>query len=153
MKGTKDWFEKTDKPLDRYAKMGRPEFWTADRISGVISDLEEWVKKDDSICMAGFRADYYLTKDVIHSIRTKSNDFSRAYANAQQKVAERLAKQTGKGAHPSVFNKYAAVYDSDLKDHEIEMVKIKSKADAEGAALSLDQIRKLYADGKLDKSQ
>lgn len=121
MIGTKGWFSSSDTPLQKQAKVGAPTQWTEERINNVILDLIEWAEKDDSICLAGFRADYYLSKRQMQVLRDKSPLFACSYELAQLKVAERLAKMTGKTVHQAVFNKYQTAYDSELMAHEIEM--------------------------------
>lgn len=115
------------------SKMGRPEYWTDEKIEDLLVKLDEWVEKDASICMAGFRGQFSLTPDIMNHIRKKSPVFAHAYTNAQQIVANRMAEKLGNGVHQAHYNKYQSVYDSELKEHEKEMASIKAASQEEEA--------------------
>src|SRR5271156_3725615 len=99
-------------------KVGRHEYWTEERIGWIMESLEKWAEKDDSICLADFRANYGLVTSSLQVIRNKSPVFSLAYEAAQLKVAGRLAKNAGKTVHVVHYNKYQSYYDSEMKQYE-----------------------------------
>lgn len=121
------WFKPGNRMYD-LTQIGRPEYWTEDKIQEMIAKLDLWLKKEDSICMAGFRGENSLTPDVMDNLKKKSTVFARMYKNAQQIVANRMAVKLGNGVHQAHYNKYQSVYDSELKEHEKEMMAVKAAA-------------------------
>lgn len=143
------------------SQMGRPEYWTEEKIEGLVIKLHDWLEKDDSICMAGFRGENSLTPNVMDHIRKKSAVFSSAYKNAQQIVANRMAVKLGNGVHQAHYNKYQSCYDSELKEHEKEMMAAKEASQEEerkriteagklGINLILDQMQSYRSDRNIE---
>ncbi len=133
--GNKDKANATSfKPGNIYAQMirdnGRPEFWTEEKAIEIADKLNEWMIREDSICLAGFRSEEALTLQNISKLKIKSPVFRDAYELAQATVANRLAQNAGKGVHVVHYNKYQAAYDPEIRGHEIEMITEKAKAEA-----------------------
>jgi len=138
--------------MERLKNCARPEYWTVERIQELIDSLNEWSQKDDSITMAGWRGYNSVPLQTVEYLKEKSAVFADSYETCRSIVSNRLAQRTGQGGvHSSVLNMLMPVYDKDVKNHQIDMIKAKSKADAESQALSLDQVAKAQADGKLKK--
>jgi hypothetical protein len=130
MADNKGWFKPGNRMYD-LTQIGRPEYWTEEKIDEMIDKLEIWLKKDDSICLAGFRGENSLTPDVMENLKRKSTVFARMYKNAQQIVANRMAMKLGNGVHQAHYNKYQSCYDSELKQHDKEMITAAAKAEAQ----------------------
>jgi len=102
-------------------RLGRPTIWTEEEINKLAESLLTWAEDDRSICLAGWKADNYLTHAKVDHLMNKSQIFTEAYRIAQLKVANRNANYLGKKVHPCHYNKYQSLYDPELKDHEKEM--------------------------------
>lgn len=107
-------------------KLGCNEYWTEEKIQELIVSLGDWVQKDDSISMAGWRGYNTITQRALTYVRDKSPIFREVYECARQIVANRLANKTGDKVHSSVFNMLTPVYDWEVKAHQIEMATLKS---------------------------
>lgn len=154
------WFKPGNRMYD-LTLIGRPEYWTEEKIEEMINKLEVWLSKEDSICMAGFRGENSLTPDVMENLKKKSTVFARMYKNAQQIIANRMAVKLGNGVHQAHYNKYQSVYDSELKEHEKEMMAAKEASQEEerkriteagklGINLILDQMQSYRSDRNIE---
>jgi hypothetical protein len=137
-------FKVGNKCFKRERLTGRPAYWTDAKIEEVIDSLQKWMVKDDSITMAGWRGEESITRDVIDHVKKKSAVFSRTYEIARQIVADRIAKKTGNGLHSAVCNLLLPVYDGDVKDHQIEMIKARSNADADAHVTTCDKLKEIF---------
>lgn len=117
--------------FERLREVGRPEFWTEDRIKQLGERLETWSKNPESISMTEFRTDEELTMKVIEYLRGKSEEFCGMYDLAKQRIANRISKNAGKGVHPIHYTRYISLYDPELHRHDQEMASIKSAAAAQ----------------------
>lgn len=124
-------FKPGNQMFNRERLTGRPEYWTPERIDEIIVSLGEWVQKEDSISMSGWRGYNSMSRQSMDYVRRISPVFSTTYEAAREIVANRLAQKTGNGVHSSVFNLLTPVYDWEVKAHEIEMATIKANTQAE----------------------
>ena len=87
--------------------------------------LIEWASDAESLVLREFGAiRRYATAEKMHEYCKMSESFREAYAQAKMLIGARREKllMMGKG-NPSPFNRYAALYDKELADHEREMKK------------------------------
>lgn len=113
---------------------GRPAYWTEERIDELIVQLGEWADRPTSIIIAGFKAEYGITDDMLQHIKNRSADFAKAYHLTKQKLAERISQQCGKKVHQAHYNRCISMYDTEMKYHEIEMTNVKAQAEAAAKA-------------------
>jgi|SRR5579863_2476597 len=134
-------FKPGNQMFDR-EKLGAPEYWTEERIDDLITNLGEWVQKDESISMAGWRGYNTITRSSLDHIRLKSPVFARAYECAREIIAGRLAEKTGNGVHSSVFNMLTPVYDSEVRAYEAEKSSRDSDNRKQELGASIDNMTK-----------
>lgn len=86
--------------------------------------LYEWAKQEDSLVLRLFSAHRgYSSPDKMFEYCKMSDEFRKAYNMAKCIIGARREEWLMKGkGHPAPFNRYAALYDKELKDHDIEMV-------------------------------
>ncbi len=95
-------------------------------------DLEEeaialavWASDPEALVLREFSAiRKYASPDKMFEYCKMSESFRNSYAQAKTLIGARREKllMMGKG-NPSPFNRYAALYDKELADHEREMKK------------------------------
>lgn len=123
---------------------GTTVYWTDEKINELIASLEIWMQKNESISMAGWRGEESLIKQTVDYLKEKSPVFRASYEIARLIVANRIVEKTGNGGvHSSVLNMLMPIYDPEVKEHQIEMIKEKSNAESAANPLSLDQMRKI----------
>lgn len=87
--------------------------------------FREWADREDSLVLRLFAAIRgYYSQSKLHEYAERSDEFRKAFNYAKVVIGarrERLLVQ-GKG-HPAPFQRYAALYDPDLKEHEKELKK------------------------------
>lgn len=132
---------KTLPALLRSNVMGRPEYWTIERITALCERLDRWSKKDTSISLTEFRADEEISHDIVYQLKLKSNDFARRYDIAKQRLANRISKSM-KGAHPQHYNRYISLYDSELQQHDMAMAAAKATAEKQAEESKAEEARK-----------
>ena len=120
-------FQKGNEVWKLAQRAGRPETWTEEDVVSLAIKLLKWMDEEDSICMRGFTSDNHITYETMLHLGKRFPELERLYRMAKEKVANRLAQRLGKQVHPAYFNRYQAVYDSELKDHEKEMANVKSE--------------------------
>lgn len=128
-------------------KLGALEYWTEEKINEEIQSLYEWVQRDDSVCMAGWRGERSISHRALMYLKDKNAIFRDTYGLAQTIVANRLAQKQGDTVHVNCFNRYQGVYDHELKEHDKEMANIKAQSkadqDAEEAKRAYEMMQKL----------
>jgi len=95
--------------------------------------LKEWADKPDSLVLRLFACvRNYSGQQKIHEYAQMSNEFRDALDYARVKIGARREEYIVKGkGHPAAFQRYAALYDPDLKAHELAM----KRADNEGVQI------------------
>lgn len=83
----------------------------------------EWADKSDSLVLRKFAAIRgYFSQSKLHEYAEQSEDFRKAYNYARMIVGSRREELLMKGkGNPAPFNRYAALYDLELKAHEKEI--------------------------------
>lgn len=114
--------------LQRMSKMGRPEYWTVERVSALCEKLKQWADLETSITLAEFRAQEEVHFKQIKWIKSKYPDFAAAYDLTREKLAARIARKMGRGVHPLHYQRYVALYDSELQEHDIDSASLKAAA-------------------------
>lgn len=120
-------------------KLGALEYWTEDKIKIEIDSLAEWAKRDDSICMAGWCAEQTISTRVLYYLRDKSPVFREAHDIVKKIVANRLAGKLGTKVHQAHYNKYQSFYDSEIGDHEKNLMLTRAQAQDERDKLLLEE--------------
>ncbi len=126
-------------PLNRTAKMGRPEYWTKERLESLCERLDSWANKSDAISMTEFRSEEELTMNMISYLKEISNDFSKRYDLAKEKIANRISKKAGRGVHPIHYNRYISLYDVELQQHDMAMASAKAQSAAAAKQEQIDE--------------
>ncbi len=116
-------------PMMRSRTLGRPEYWTQERLDALCDRLDKWANKSDAISMTEFRCEEELSMSVVAYLKTISQDFSARYDLAKMKIANRISKKAGKGVHPIHYNRYISLYDSELQQHDMSMAAAKTQAE------------------------
>ena len=101
---------------------GRPPRFDLDKEAEAFI---EWADQEDSLVLRLFAAIRgYFDQSKLHQYSEQSVKFRQAFNYARLKIGARREQLllTGKG-HPAPFQRYAALYDSDLKEHEKELKK------------------------------
>lgn len=85
--------------------------------------LREWADQEDSLVLRLFAAIRgYSSQSKLNEYCDTSQEFKQAYNYAKMVIGARREKWLIKGkGHPAPFQRYAALYDSDLKQHEKEL--------------------------------
>lgn len=90
------------------------------------NDLLEWAKKDDSLIMKSFAVPKeYTYEHMLAWVREGHSEyFSQCYEKAIAIVADRREKMALAGTIPQkYFDRFATLYDKDLRRHERELKK------------------------------
>lgn len=85
--------------------------------------FKEWADTDDALVLREFACirDYSCQEDM-HKYAAMSDEFRQAFNYARMKIGARREKMLAQGkGHPAPFMRYAALYDKELKTHEIDM--------------------------------
>ena len=106
-------------------KLGTFEYWTEENINKEILGLLEWVEREDSICMSGWRGENSITMRAVYYLIDKSPVFRDSYELARAIVANRLATKVGGKVHQVHYNKYQSYYDGEIGDYEKTIALIK----------------------------
>lgn len=136
-------FQKGNKFFD-IDKLGAPEYWTPAKIADEIDSLITWAQKETSICLAGWCAERSICTRVFNYLREKSAVFADAHDLAKKTIANRLATMLGTRVHQVHYARYQACYDSELKAHEIDMIKARSTAEAAASIITCDKIKEIF---------
>lgn len=85
--------------------------------------LIEWANESDSLVLRKFSAIRgYSGPDKMFEYCKQSDEFRNAYNMAKVLIGARREEWLMKGkGHPAPFNRYAALYDKELQDHEKEL--------------------------------
>lgn len=93
---------------------GRPREWNLDEVA---YDLIEWSKKEDSINLCGFCADYMIPPSHLTRWRDQDDDFRKAFEYAKIQLGSRREKMLNSDMlHVKAYDVNAKVYDHFLKD-------------------------------------
>jgi len=85
--------------------------------------FKEWADTDDALVLREFVCiRNYCAQEKLHEYALQSEEFRNAYNYARIKIGARREKLLAQGkGNPAPFMRYAALYDKELKAHEIEM--------------------------------
>ena len=94
--------------------------------------LVEWANKKDSLVLRLFAAIRgYDCQSRLNDYCNESEEFRQSYNQAKIIIGARREELLMKGrGNPAPFNRYAALYDVDLKKHEKELKEDDAKANA-----------------------
>lgn len=97
---------------------GRPEKYPTDKM---IKELEEWVKREDSINICGFCADHGYSYELFRGKVMKNEDFKDLYEVVRLKLADRREKMLNSDLlHSHAYNRYQSCYDTFIDKYEDE---------------------------------
>jgi len=85
--------------------------------------FREWADKPDSLILRLFSAIRgYSGQEKLHEYASMCSEFREAFNYARVVIGARREKMLleGKG-NPAPFHRYAALYDKELKEHDLEM--------------------------------
>lgn len=85
--------------------------------------LSEWAEKDSTLVLREFAAlRNYSAQSKLNEYADQCNEFREAFNKAKILIGARREKLLMKGiGNATPFNRYAALYDPELKAHDIEM--------------------------------
>lgn len=85
--------------------------------------LLEWAQDEESLVLREFAAiRNYSAQEKLNEYAERSDVFREAYNKARVLIGSRREKLIIKGkGHPAAFQRYAALYDRELKQHEKEL--------------------------------
>jgi hypothetical protein len=109
------------------AKIGRPRKFDLEEEARA---LEEWAQLPDTFVLREFAAIRgYAAQQKLNEYAQMSEAFHEAFNYAKILIGARREKMLiqGKG-NPAAFQRYAALYDPDLKAHEKEMKEAEKSA-------------------------
>ncbi len=107
-------------------KVGRPKFWTEEKIKVLGDDLIKWSKKDDSYALIQFCAEKMLIPSKIPDLAKENEKFHEALMCVKAILAARMIEKVNakpSKIHPSFFNKYIRLNDYLLDQHLKELEK------------------------------
>ncbi len=99
---------------------GRPRILDLDEEAKA---LEEWANRDDTLILRSFVAlRNYTDQSKMHEYARANENFRQAFNKARILIGARREELALKNkASFQVFNRYASLYDYELRDHEKEM--------------------------------
>ncbi len=85
--------------------------------------FKDWADRSDSLVLRKFAAIRgYFSQSKLHEYAEQSDEFREAFNYARVIIGARREELLMKGkGNPAPFNRYAALYDQELKAHEKEM--------------------------------
>jgi len=113
-------FKKGNKCAAGNSNSGRPRRFNLEEEAKA---LVEWAQTKDALVLRVFAAlRDYPSQEKMHEYCAMSDVYREAYNKAKVLIGARREQLliNGKG-HPAPFNRYAALYDSELKQHEKEL--------------------------------
>jgi hypothetical protein len=97
---------------------GGPEKYCTEKM---IKEMEEWVKKESSINICGFCADYGYTYALFRSKVVNKQEFKDAYEIVRLRLAERRERLLNCDLlHSHAYNRYQSCYDPFIDTYEDE---------------------------------
>lgn len=109
---------------------GRPKFWTEERAYMVGKDMCEWARQEDAITTAGYLANRGLHRQHANMLSSCYPRFRTLYTIAKQMVGRNRERAAGKKFDSGMAKKYAACYDSDYKNWELQIRDLDAKANS-----------------------
>jgi len=118
--------------------MGRPKYWTEERVEELGAEITEWSKTSDAIILGEFATDRDMHPDMLTKLaRINPVKFGLSYKAARRRVGARREKGAiQKDLDPRVYMFTARMYDEQLDEHlkkelaEDELIKAQAKIKA-----------------------
>jgi len=125
-------------------KLGRPLYWTEERITELSEDLEKWSKKESSIVIGEFATDMNCNPAIYRKLCAIHPTFRTMYKSALRRLGDRREKGAiNKKFEPKTVSKYARFYDEEYNEFIFSMVEheelLKAKAKIKALTQELDQ--------------
>ena len=85
--------------------------------------FKAWADTDDALVLREFMCvRQYSSQEKMHEYAARSDEFREAFNYARVKIGARREKLLAQGkGNPAPFQRYAALYDKELKTHEQEL--------------------------------
>jgi len=120
---------------------GRPLEWTLEKIKDLISKLNEWVAKEDSLVLMEFCCENKVTNRQLHYLVDNNEEFREALYFTKGQLAVKLGRRLNKrqDLHPAFYHRYIRYYDHLLHEFEKECKQVES-------SITADQIEYKWAE-------